>query len=186
MFIKPFISTRATPAPPPLSTLIITIIPHIEYCPLHIVCSSCFRCITISFIPVSTVATKGSSVTPLQTQWYLKAVEDRGHNAHHNFNYCAVCSDISVPAASSSLTADGRSIDTKWSFPSWEFSMTILLCGSRAGAGSGHHWASLSPHFKFVNHISGWVAMSSFYFVGMFRKKTIIRPHLTDFERMPG
>ena len=117
-------------------------------------------------------------------RYKLNGVWERWRTSPTSTVLCAVISV--VPAASSSLTADGRSIDTKWSFPSWEFSMTILLCGSRAGAGSGHHWASLSPHFKFVNHISGWVAMSSFYFVGMFRKKTIIRPHLTDFERMPG
>ena len=37
-----------------------------------------------------TVAPEGSSATPLQTQWCLKAVEDRGHNVHHQLPLCCV------------------------------------------------------------------------------------------------
>ena len=182
MFIKPFISTRATPPchRSQLSLFPSSCILHSEYCPMHILLSSFW----LHFI----CSTDNRLLHPMDRQLLCSKVNGvwkwwRTEDIMFITNFhCAVCSDISCPR----LTADGRSIDTKWSFPSWEFSMTILLCGSRAGAASGHHWASLSPHFKFVNHISGWVAMSSFYFVGMFRKKTIIRPHLTDFERMPG
>ena len=43
----------------------------------------------ISFA-VQTVAPEGLSATPLQTQWCLKAVEDRGHNVHHQLPLCCV------------------------------------------------------------------------------------------------
>ena len=99
------------PALPPLSTLIITIILHIEYCPFMLLLLASFHLQYRLLYPKDRQLLR-YKLNGVRKRW-------RTEDIMHITISTVLGAVISVvPAASSSLTADGRSIDTKWSFPS--------------------------------------------------------------------